>query len=165
VANPNSLRWRAPGRRDKEREAFAVLMRKVEAIRLRHGMTKKAVAAEIGTDKDVLRSWLVGEAMGRAESVAKIKDFLERKISLAILCSHEHNMNRHLFDLLRRIEDSSRRLASTITFNSDQPMREVSSVKVELDEIDNALDAFKREVVNGASVGTLPGRLSKKDGN
>ena len=73
-------------------------------------------------------------------------------------------MNRHLFDLLKRIEDSSRRLASTITFNSDQPMREVSSVRVELDEIDNALDAFKREVVNGASVGALPGRLVKKDG-
>jgi hypothetical protein len=73
-------------------------------------------------------------------------------------------MNRYLFELLKRIEESARRLASTITFNSDQPMREVSSVKVELDEIDNALDAFKREVVNGASVGTLPGTLIKKDG-
>lgn len=41
-------------------------------------------------------------------------------------------------------------------------MREVSSVKVELDEIDNALDAFKREVAAGASVGELPhGRLIK----
>lgn len=72
-------------------------------------------------------------------------------------------MNRHLFDLLKRIEEASRRLASTITFNSDQPiMREVSSVKVELDEIDNALDAFKREVAAGASVGELPhGRLIK----
>jgi hypothetical protein len=44
-------------------------------------------------------------------------------------------------------------------------MREVSSVRVELDEIDNALDAFKREVVNGASVGALPGRLIKRDGS
>ena len=38
-------------------------------------------------------------------------------------------------------------------------------VKAELDEIDNALDAFKREVVNGASVGQMPGRLIKKDGS
>jgi hypothetical protein len=73
-------------------------------------------------------------------------------------------MNRHLFDLLKRIEDSSRRLASTITFNSDQPMREVSMVQVELDEITNALHAFKAEVAAGASVGQMPGRLSKKDG-
>jgi hypothetical protein len=34
-----------------------------------------------------------------------------------------------------------------------------------LAEIDNAFDAFKREVVNGASVGALPGRLIKKDGS
>jgi hypothetical protein len=53
-------------------------MRKVEQTRLRHGMTKKAVAAEIGTAKDVLRSWLAAESIGRKESVAKIKDFLER---------------------------------------------------------------------------------------
>ena len=65
-------------------------------------------------------------------------------------------VNRHLFDLLKRIEDSSRRLASTITFNSDQLMREVSSVKLELDEIDNALDAFKREVVKGAVLDPCP---------
>jgi ribosome-binding protein aMBF1 (putative translation factor) len=58
---------------------FAALMRKVEVTRLRQGMTKKAVAAEIGTAKDVLRSWLAGEAIGRKESVAKIKDFLKRK--------------------------------------------------------------------------------------
>jgi|HubBroStandDraft_2_1064218.scaffolds.fasta_scaffold1797933_2 hypothetical protein len=74
-------------------------------------------------------------------------------------------MNRHLFDLLKRIEDSSQRLASTITFNSDQPMREVSMVQVELDEIDNALDTFKAEVAAGASVGAMPGRLTKKDGS
>jgi hypothetical protein len=42
-------------------------MRKVEAVRLRHGMTKKAVATEIGTAKDVLRSWLSGESIGRKE--------------------------------------------------------------------------------------------------
>jgi DNA-binding transcriptional regulator YiaG len=56
------------------------LMRKVEAIRLRHGITKKAVAAEIGTTKEVLRSWLADQSIGRKESVAKIKDFLKRKL-------------------------------------------------------------------------------------
>jgi hypothetical protein len=71
--------WRKPGRRDEERKKFAALMRKVETVRLRDGLTKQAVAAEIGTDKDVLRSWLVGDAIGRAESVAKIKDFLARQ--------------------------------------------------------------------------------------
>jgi hypothetical protein len=75
----DSRYWRRPGRRDEERRKFMALMRRVEAIRLRHRMTKKAVAAGIGTAKDVLRSWLSGEAIGRAESVAKIKDFLERK--------------------------------------------------------------------------------------
>jgi transcriptional regulator with XRE-family HTH domain len=70
----HSYSWRA--RRDQERKDFAALLRRVEKIRLRHGMTKKAVAAEIGTAKDVLRSWLAGEAVGRAESVAKIKNFL-----------------------------------------------------------------------------------------
>jgi hypothetical protein len=42
------------------------------------GLTKRAVAAEIGTEKSVLLSWLSGEAIGRKESVAKIKDFLKR---------------------------------------------------------------------------------------
>jgi ribosome-binding protein aMBF1 (putative translation factor) len=53
-------------------------MLKVEAVRLRHGMTKKALASEIGTAEKVLRSWLSGEAIGRKESVAKINDFLKR---------------------------------------------------------------------------------------
>ena len=35
-------------------------------------------------------------------------------------------------------------------------MREVSMVQVELDEMTNALDAFKAEVAAGASVGKLP---------
>jgi DNA-binding transcriptional regulator YiaG len=71
--------WRAPGRRNAEREKFHRLVTKVEAIRLRDGMTKREVCAEIGTHKDVLRSWLSGESIGRARSVAKIKDFLEQK--------------------------------------------------------------------------------------
>jgi len=54
-------------------------MRKVEVIRLRHGTTKKAVAAEIGTTKEVLRSWLADQSIGRAESVAKIQQFIEHR--------------------------------------------------------------------------------------
>jgi ribosome-binding protein aMBF1 (putative translation factor) len=75
----DSRYWRRPGRRDEERRKFAALMRKVEAIRLRQGMTKKAVAAEIGTVEDVLRSWLSGESVGRKESVKKITAFLAKR--------------------------------------------------------------------------------------
>jgi hypothetical protein len=41
-------------------------------------------------------------------------------------------------------------------------IREVRLVQVELEEITNALDAFKREVAAGASVGEMPGRLIKE---
>jgi hypothetical protein len=71
----DSRYWRRPGRRDEERRKFTALMRKVEVVPLRHGMTKKAVAAQIGTAKDVLRSWLAGEAIGRKESIERIKTF------------------------------------------------------------------------------------------
>jgi len=79
MAKGHSYLWRKPGRRDEERKKFTALVSKVEAVRLRHGMTKKTVAAEIGTEKSALLSWLSGEAIGRKESVAKINDFLERK--------------------------------------------------------------------------------------
>jgi len=62
-------------------------------------------------------------------------------------------MNRHLFDLLRRIEESARRLANTITHNSDRPMREIALVDVEKEEIGNALNEFKARVASGARVG------------
>jgi hypothetical protein len=71
-------------------------------------------------------------------------------------------MNRHLFELLRRIEDGARRLSSTITFTADKPMREVSLVDVEMTEIENALSEFKQQVAAGASVGSMPGRLTKE---
>lgn len=74
-------------------------------------------------------------------------------------------LNRHLFDLLRRIEDSARRLASTISHTPDKPMRENALVDVEIEEIGNALNEFKTEVATGASVGAMPGRLAKKDGS
>jgi hypothetical protein len=74
-------------------------------------------------------------------------------------------MNRYLFELLRRIEEGARRLASTITHNADKPLRDIAVVDVELTEITNALEAFKSEVAAGASVGYIGGRLIKKDGN
>jgi hypothetical protein len=72
-------------------------------------------------------------------------------------------MNRYLFELLRRIEEGARRLASTITDAGDKPIGEITLVDVELEEITNALEAFKSEVAAGASVGKLPyGRLIKE---
>jgi hypothetical protein len=72
-------------------------------------------------------------------------------------------MNKHLFELLRRIEDAAHRLASTIMHNNDKRLRDIALVEVEIKEISNALEAFKSEVVAGASVGELPyGRLIKE---
>ena len=79
MANRHSLMWRAAGRRDQERKRFAALMRKVEEVRIREGLTKRALAAEIGVSKDGLHSWLSGRSIRRQETVAKIKDFLKRK--------------------------------------------------------------------------------------
>jgi hypothetical protein len=50
----------------------------------------------------------------------------------AVECSSEHYMNRQLFDLLRRIEEGSRRLASTITHNDDKPVRDIPLADVEI---------------------------------
>jgi hypothetical protein len=53
-------------------------------------------------------------------------------------------------------------LASTITDARDKPLREFPLVHVELEEIGNALEAFKIGVAAGASVAPLPGRLIKE---
>jgi ribosome-binding protein aMBF1 (putative translation factor) len=79
MAKGHSYLWRKPGRRDEERRRFAALMRKIEKIRLREGLTKRALAAEIGASEDGLHSWISGRSIGRPETVAKIKDFLKRK--------------------------------------------------------------------------------------
>jgi hypothetical protein len=50
MANRHSLMWRAPGRRDEERTRFASLMRKVEAIRVREGLTIEGYGAKIERD-------------------------------------------------------------------------------------------------------------------
>lgn len=43
---------------------------------LREGTTKRELARLLKTDKDVIRSWLSGEAIGRKASVDRIKEFL-----------------------------------------------------------------------------------------
>jgi hypothetical protein len=55
-------------------------------------------------------------------------------------------LNRYLFELLRRIEEGARRLASTITDLGNKPVREIALVHVELEEIENALESIKTEV-------------------
>jgi DNA-binding transcriptional regulator YiaG len=77
MATGHSLLWRAPGRRDQERKRFAALMRRVEARRRKLGLSKAELAAELGTTKDALRAWMTGRTIGRKETVAKIKTFLE----------------------------------------------------------------------------------------
>jgi len=78
VAKGHTYFWRKPGRRDEERKRFAALMRKVEAVRIRKGMSKTELAAELGANVDGVRAWMTGRTIGRKETVAKIKDFLKR---------------------------------------------------------------------------------------
>lgn len=54
MAKGHTYFWGKPGRRDAERGKFAALMREVEAIRRRHGMSKTALAQELRTSKDVI---------------------------------------------------------------------------------------------------------------
>ena len=79
MANAHSTLWRRPGRRDAERKSFARLMRKVEKVRLRDGLTLRVLAAEIGTTRDVVGEWLAGKSIGRKESVERIKNFLKSR--------------------------------------------------------------------------------------
>jgi hypothetical protein len=63
----------------KTRVKFSALMRKVEAVRFRDGISKKELAAALETTTDALRAWMSGRTVGRKETVAKIKDFLKRE--------------------------------------------------------------------------------------
>jgi hypothetical protein len=75
-------------------------------------------------------------------------------------------MNKHLFELLRRVEESARRLAATImngNDSNDKHLRDLALVEVEVKEISAALEAFKTGVVSGTSVGEAPyGRLFRE---
>ena len=74
-------------------------------------------------------------------------------------------MDRHPFELLKRIEEAARRLASTITSSGETRLNDITLVHVDLEEITNALESFKSEVAAGASAGEITGRLIKKDGS
>jgi DNA-binding transcriptional regulator YiaG len=83
MAKGHSYLWRKPGRRNEERAQFAALMRRVEARRLKLGMSKSKLAGELETTTDALRAWMTGRTIGRKETVAKIKAFLIRKSCVA----------------------------------------------------------------------------------
>jgi ribosome-binding protein aMBF1 (putative translation factor) len=82
MAKGHSYLWRKPGRRDEERKRFAALMRRVEKIRVREGLTKRALAAEIGTNEDALRNWVTGRAVGCKATVDKLEAFLKSRETL-----------------------------------------------------------------------------------
>jgi hypothetical protein len=69
MAKGHTYFWRKPGRRDEERKKFSALMRKVEAVRIRYGMTKAKLAAELGANVDGVRAWMTGRTIGRKETV------------------------------------------------------------------------------------------------
>ena len=75
MAKGHTYFWRKPGRRDEEREQFAALMRKVEAVRIRYGMTR----TELGANVHGVRAWMTGRTVGRKETVAKIKAFVKKR--------------------------------------------------------------------------------------
>jgi hypothetical protein len=50
MAKGHTYFWRKPERRDEERKKFSALMRKVEATRLRYGISKTELAAELGAN-------------------------------------------------------------------------------------------------------------------
>ena len=79
MANRHSMRWRKPGRREEERKRFAALMRRVEQIRIREGLSKTELADKLDANVDGIRAWMSGRTVGRKESVDKIKAFLTRR--------------------------------------------------------------------------------------
>jgi hypothetical protein len=79
MAKGHTYFWRKPGRRDGERKKFAALMRKVEVVRSRYGVSKSALATELETTTDSLRAWMTGRTVGRKESIDKIQAFIDRR--------------------------------------------------------------------------------------
>jgi hypothetical protein len=71
-------------------------------------------------------------------------------------------MNRELLELLRRVEEGSRRLAATIVHCHDKPIRDIELARSDLEEITSALNSFKAHVAAGERVGAMPGGLSKQ---
>lgn len=78
------------------------------------------------------------------------------------ICVQKDTTNRYLFELLRKIEEGARRLASAITSSGETRVHHITLVNVELEEITNALEAFKSEVAAGANVGCIGDRMIKE---
>ena len=57
-------------------------MQKVEAVRILYRMTKMELASELGANVDGVRAWMTGRTVGRKETVAKIKMFLQNPCPL-----------------------------------------------------------------------------------
>ncbi len=53
-------------------------MAKLERVRLSKGMTKRELARQLKTTKDVIYDWLSGKMIGRKASVERIKEFLQK---------------------------------------------------------------------------------------
>jgi DNA-binding transcriptional regulator YiaG len=86
VSKAHSVIWRAPGRWAEERKRFAVLMRRVEARRLKLGLSKTALAAKLETTTDVLRAWMTGERSGgrrpfRSSKLSSPRSFVPSSIA------------------------------------------------------------------------------------
>jgi transcriptional regulator with XRE-family HTH domain len=64
------------GRRENERRRFAGLIKAVQRIRVREAMTNAELARGIGTGANVVSGWLNGRAIGREESVQRLRAFL-----------------------------------------------------------------------------------------
>ena len=113
MAKGHTYFWRKPGRRDEERKKFAALMREVEAIRLRYGISKTELAAELGTTADALRAWMTGRTVGRKESVDKIKTFLTKtKLRKRLILLGSESFNREFFPTNVEISYNLPRLTS-----------------------------------------------------
>ena len=71
-------------------------------------------------------------------------------------------MNRELLELLRRVEEGSRRRAATIVHCYDKPVQDIELARTDLEDITSALNSFKAHVAAGERVGAMPGRLVKE---
>jgi hypothetical protein len=84
---------------------------------------------------------------------------MERTASKCLQIVPKNTMNRLLFELLRRVEEGARRLSVNHHKSGDKPLRNILLVETELQEITNALEAFKSEVAAGVRNGYISDRL------
>jgi ribosome-binding protein aMBF1 (putative translation factor) len=54
-------------------------MQKVEAVRVREGMTKTELADKLAANADGVRAWMTGRTIGRNETIKKLETFLRSR--------------------------------------------------------------------------------------